>query len=84
MSLISEMNQGVIGREEFIKLDSDKLIKFFREMTEITLSAKVEKIIRDQEIDGSALIELTKADLEGYGVAGGPATNIFKFISHLN
>ena len=78
------MNQGVIGREEFIKLNSDKLIKFFKEKTEITLSAKVEKIIRDQEIDGRSLLNMTQEKLENCGIPVGSALNLVTFASELN
>ncbi len=40
--------------------------------------------LEEQKIDGETLLDMTKEDLERYGIPGGPATKLFKAIQQLN
>jgi len=66
-----------------MKIKFDALVKFFREKTDVSISARVEGIIQDQEIDGMALAGMSVEKLESYGIPGGPALNIFNFVTKL-
>ena len=64
-------------------MDIDELIKGLR-AAKINISEKVENIFRDKEIDGSALVVLSKEKLEGVGIPVGPAAKISSFIKQIN
>ena len=65
-----------ITKTEFLKLDPEGVIKVLKEIGEIRISTKVERIIQDQEIDGMALTNLTQEKLELAVIPMGPAANI--------
>ncbi|CAG8506696.1 1185_t:CDS:2 [Funneliformis caledonium] len=68
--------------EEIKKFDTDNLIKFLKKQT-LNLHDNHFNIIRNEEIDGEVFIDSTKEELRNYGMKGGTAKKIAKFIGRL-
>jgi hypothetical protein len=66
--------------EEIKKYKTEDLINFLKEQEDLQLNDVHFKILREQEITGYNFLELTKEDFLSYGLKGGPATTLAKFV----
>jgi hypothetical protein len=71
-------NETVSLADEIKKYDTAKLIEYLQERG-LGLDEDDEKIIRKEKINGLAFIDITKEELQSYGMKGGPAKNLSKF-----
>ena len=62
-------------RKEVEDLDVDGVVKFAQEQG---LNGAALQVLKDQEIDGSVLQDMTVNDLERYGMKGGPTKKLMK------
>jgi len=70
---------STMTRAAFGKLETQELIDYLS-VQGVKLDHQQQAIFRQQEIDGEALLDISKEDLERYGLPGGLATKILKRI----
>ncbi|RHZ67210.1 hypothetical protein Glove_302g53 [Diversispora epigaea] len=62
---------------------TEELIDYLRRQEELDLKESHFKIFRQQEISGFDFLETTEEKFRSYGLKGGPATRLAKFIEGL-
>ena len=78
-SSLSTPTSSTMTRAAFETLETQELIDYL--IAEgVELDDQKQTIFRQQEIDGEALLDVSKEDLERYGFPGGLATKILKRI----
>ena len=67
-----------ITMKEIRKYNTVELIDFLKSQEYLGLSETAIKILENEEINGLAFIDITKEELQSYGMKDGPAKNLSK------
>jgi len=78
-SISNTPTSSTMMRAAFENLSTQELIDYLI-IQGVKLDDKEKGIFREQKIDGEALLDISKEDLERYGLPGGLATKILKRI----
>ncbi|GBB99338.1 hypothetical protein RclHR1_34940002 [Rhizophagus clarus] len=72
-------NDSVTLADEIKKYKTAELIEYLRKEEDLGLDDDDLEIIRNEKVNGSNFLDMTKQDFQEYGMKGGPAMRLMKF-----